>query len=253
MTKILGVDLAGNNEEDIQVSYDDFVGEGKKFENPEDAVTSLAKKAVHADNHIKTIEDENRKLREQIIEAQSRASTTEEILAKLKERESDYNFEEEKSQEKFQSPSYSQEDIERLVEQRVQSLTSAEKQKSIMQKSFDALVGATGSSSNAKAALKAFIGESEERKNLVEKAGKTDPEVLVRLITGKSGPVSYSRNNGSESSNEAVNNYRPEITWTEAKRIRKDDPKYYRSHSFQKKLLDTVAACKKSGVDFYKT
>jgi len=59
--------------------FETLVGEGRKYSDPE----ALAKSRIHADEHIKRIEEENAKLKEENAKARAR----EELLAELKQQQ----------------------------------------------------------------------------------------------------------------------------------------------------------------------
>jgi hypothetical protein len=100
----------------------ELVGDGKKYKD----VNALAKKAIHADNHIRTIEEENAKLRQEL---QTRLSV-EEFYDRVKSRTPSPSNPEPQQQDEPERTEFSIEQIDSLVGKRLQEHLTAEQQKS---------------------------------------------------------------------------------------------------------------------------
>lgn len=124
-------DQTGNAEEkgkqESEAPAYDFIGEGKKYKSVEDALQSLP----HKEDFIEQLKRENEEMRTKL----ERANTVEDIMNQIKSEDQQGKEQEEVKQpqenaQQEQKPEISQEDIDRLIDQRI---SERERQQSAQQ------------------------------------------------------------------------------------------------------------------------
>ena len=141
------------NEQDRQQQIDDYlahyVGEGKKFKD----VQELAKGKFEADNYIPTLEKKLDELRAELEKRQTAAEIADQLRSRLADTKStegsnqgNTNLGEKTQDDQTQTKGFSQEDIEKLLEERLtqrEQQTKAQRNIEEVSKTLNERVGAT--------------------------------------------------------------------------------------------------------------
>jgi hypothetical protein len=203
-----------------------LVGEKQKYRSVEE----LAKGYVNADEHIKRLEEENRKLRE----AQAAAKTLDDVLERMQTKQ-----EEPKTQAPVQAVSAEQ--IAQLVEQTLTGRETAKTREANLLAADKLMKEKFGDK-----AAEVFKGRAStpELQRVYMEMAAIDPQQFIGMFGGSApapqGNVampSVSTTSVSPSSN------RVNVEWSKewVAKTRKENPTLYWSTEFQSKLASTVA------------
>lgn len=254
-TTILGEDLSKPSDETVTETPESFVeaqteqeadylaslvGEGKKYKTVEEAAKALAKKAVHADQFIETLKTEKQTLEEQI----SGAKKVEDILALLRQDpEPAAQYQEQTTQETPKASEQAEDvrtAVERLLKEKEEAARTEAEVKKVKEnqgKSWEMLASAYGSLDAAKAIVGEYIGGDSVKADVVNKLGSYNPDELVKFMKAqKSAPVANTSNPSRLNLGE-FDQSGGKMTWDFAQKVKKENPKLYHSHSFQRRML----------------
>ena len=224
-----------------------LVGDGKKYTTAED----LAKAYSHADRHIVTLEDKldetndtNKILNEVLSEeepvAEEDTSSTSRIVS------SDTVREGEGVDDKI---AVAIERNERIKKARLNSAAT-----------MQLLVKHYGTKGDATSAIRKLVGEDQELRDAVDHLGNTNPEMAFRFVTGHDVPKDITGPNTPGMDREVSDvviikpaGIKTNLTWKEAMKLRKENPRKYKSHEFQKELVDAATEYQNAGLDFHVT
>lgn len=218
---------------------DSLVGPGKRYKDLE----TLAKSRIHADQHINDLEDEAKNNREH-------RAILEGILSELRKKPEEV----EPTTNRTQVPTM---DIEKTVEQALDKKESERMTQRNKDECIERLTNQFGSREQAVRELKAFAQLYPNMKVHFDYLGSNDPDAFVRLFNsyakpGAAGEISTPGATGRPSA-DAIASVSKDLTWSEAKQVKKESPGLYHSREFQEKLVQTVAKYQERGKDFFKT
>jgi len=217
-----------------------YVGEDKKYKNTEE----LAKAYDHLNRFAETLKHENKEYSAQLQEQQTRSKTIDEVIDYIK------------TTTPTETTNETPPDFDKLISQKLQERDIQAREIEIQNKSKELLISTFGDEGKAAEAVNTYISNDPNKKNLVMILGKTDPEGLARLLNvstenKEQSIVSPTMHSTKTTTSQGVGAL--PLTWTEATRVRKEDPKRYRSHAFQRSLHQAAAVAEKEGINFYKT
>ena len=154
---------------------DQLVGEGKKFQTPEE----LAKGKLESDKFIQQLTTEQEALRnemESLREAATKASTLQEVLDKLKP---DTDSEKDGGNQ----PALNSDELTKLVREQIESTQQESARKSNREKASDQLLQKFG---NDEAKAREFVKEEASKLGMsaddLGKMAETSPEAYARLL-----------------------------------------------------------------------
>lgn len=210
-----------------------YVGEGKKYRNIED----LAKSYAHAEAFINTLKKE----KEEMEEEMERLREASKIVKELEE----------------ENKNESEKEIENRISEAIRK--EREREREIENKKLlkQILLDSFKDEQKAVKAVSDFIGSDPIKKEVFNKLAASDPKAASKLL-GIDNPQQTKINTnttikeGSAVGNSVVDAVIP-ITWSEAKRVRREDPTTYKSHSFQQKLHRAALEAEKQGINFFNT
>lgn len=227
---------------------DALVGEGKKYAN----VQELAKAYMHSQDFIETLIAEKRELEGVTEETLARQNKIDDVLKLLRgEPPADPQETIQSDPDKGDTPMAEDPSNEAPVVDEEQILTKVEarmQQKALRDQSYALLLDACGGDVDLrKEVVTKYINGNDARKALVDNLAVTDPEGLVRLLQPKpkanpdDGALPEGRKVGEEGDT-------GKLTWEQAKKIKKENPKLYYSPAFQNRMHQAAA----SNPDFMK-
>ncbi len=230
----------------------DLVGEGKKFGGNAD----LAKGHAHLQSHAKTLEDENSLLRGRMEEMAKSSSTTDDVLAMLKQKG--------KTPEQIAADQLAahQDGKEALTAEAVAKLitgaldqrddvakaaTQADAIKANQKEFWEKLSGKYGDVDKAKAAVTMYMGTDKSKRNLVATLGSSDPAALVELITVTVKPEGEQMDFGTGGDGKTNVTEKPFVpaglvTYEDEQHVKRTNRKYYDSADFQIKIHESARA-----------
>lgn len=228
-----------------------YVGEGKKYKD----VKELAKAYANADVFIETLKREKRDLERELQEERDKYKTLADVLDSLNSNalNTSVNKKEISNENKNK-----EEDIYTVVKK---VLDEERQQYEIQQKKLqtkEKLIQAFGDEKTAAEKIQQFVKDNPAKKSVVEILATTDPDALIKLINDQPQQQQEQKKfsptvGGKSASNDSIAKGVLPITWSEARRIRKENPQYYRSHKFQQLLHRAALEAQKQGIDFYRT
>jgi len=249
---VLGQDLTGSKEAGSDnFNFETFaaenIGEGKKYATTEEAFGALSKKAAHQDTFIETLKLEKEGVEREKGDLENRlkeAKTVDDLLKAVTDPET------ETPTGGGNSAQVSKEQITTIVT----DLLKAEKEATAVQsqtavlnanrdKAFESLSksaeeGGFGSEANAKEAILRYVGDDKTKADLINRMGAYQPDSVagfLKLQLNNSNKMEGLH--GSEMSvTEEHNHNKGKLTWAQAQKIRKENPKLYRSREFQMQL-----------------
>jgi hypothetical protein len=243
MSDALTEALVPQTQEEHQNYLELLVGEGKKFKTVED----LAKSKLHADKHIADLQEELEELRQH-------KSTMDEVLAELR-KSKPTQVEPDPATVAAPVP-VKGEDVTKIVDEH---LSAREKQKLFRDNTYGLmtkLIEKYGSKEEAAKAVAAFHQNKEHLKQMLDNLGGTDPDEAFALITnrtpaGAPAVISNTPGAGNRASADSVVASVSGLTWSAAKKIKKENPAYYKSKEFQDALVNAAAKAQAQGKDFF--
>lgn len=114
--------------------------------------------------------------------------------------------------------------------------------------------------SKAVEAINSFTRNDPSRKEIFDKLVSTDPKAAAKLIgvdTASSQEQPEKQKNttlkdGTARGTNVADGVLP-ITWSDARKVRQEDPVKYKSHNFQQKLHLASLEAEKQGINFFNT
>lgn len=255
--------LAGQIGDADNFSYEDFVqenvGEGKKYATPEEALSELAKKAVHADTFIETLKLEKKGVeteKEQLAAQLADAKKVDDLLELLTQDPNSQNNNgsaqiNEANDNTAQPQVINKEEITSMVRDLLHAEKQAEAteaskvvQQGNQDKAWNSLVTAYGGEKAAKQALRAYIGDDKNRADIINRMGSHQPDSVVEFVKlqVKDVPVVSGAGDSALTTPENMNPDSGQLTWKKVQQIRKDDPKLYRDRKFQMQVHQAAAS-----------
>lgn len=238
-TTILGqpLDDAGIDDQLNTDPLAELVGEGKKYATVED----LAKGALHAQQFIETLKVEKHGVETELEQAKLATKTTEEILAALNK---DTSTPPAGSDQPPVNEGLTPEAIAELVKEQLAAkdteAVQAEKLNKIKQnqvKSWEVLEKHFGSKAEAQRIMKSYVGSNDDRRSVVEQLGGYDPTALLNVLKEHKPNTIMPSVSGDTELNLGFDGGAKTLTWTDAKKLKRDNIKIYNSPQFQAQLL----------------
>jgi len=238
----------GTDQFDYAAFAEANIGEGKRYQNAEDALKALAKKTAHQDTFIGTLKLENQGQRSDIEVLKTKLGESkklDDLMALLV----DPSTTPAKGDD---SPKHTQEDIQKLIQQALDAQRQHDKDNEVratyqqnQDKAFKLLAaeGGFGSEANAKRAILQYVGQSSEREKIINELGSIDPEGVVHFLKSQvklDNPMPGT--GGTKLNVGAVAADTGQLTWEKVKLIKKENPELYKSRSFQLKIHQAAAA-----------
>jgi hypothetical protein len=234
-----------NTDAPTDVSHRDrWVGEGKKYSTDEE----LGRAYTNASMHINELRDEIRELR-------ADKSMSQELLDELRNPARKTGEVTTPSDNVTSVPPQTQPvDVKQVVQEAMSEAKSLETAQANTAEALRKLTEVYGTQAAAFDAVRAYTGGQNDKKRLVDDLGASDPEALVTLITSKTPVTTTAEPNTpgikNDPSANTVLSVDSQLTWTECRRIKKEDPNLYHSPAFRAKIEAAVAA---KGDEFYNT
>lgn len=231
------------------ISYlDTLVGEGKKYSEGE----QLARGYVNADNHIKILEEEQKELR-----AQNKA------LESLLNRFKDDDEEEEPAHpaqptnDSANSNSIDITQVESTVQSFLERERELERRRTVQDDSYLKLDSEFGSRDAGMSVVKDILEKNPSLKSTIDDLGQTDSDAFIRLIRSykdTSAPGSNAPGLSEQPSASAVRGSDGDfLPWSEAQRIRKENPDVYKTEEFRKRMEASNLKAEREGRDYFAT
>lgn len=228
---------APNADQQSEQDYlSEWVGEGKKYASLEEAAKALAKKAVNADTFIEVLKREKADMEAEL----KKAKTMEQIVAELRRQEDTQPPTERTSNT---APPIRDEVLAVLKDYEAQKLQEqADKQrveqaKQNQTKFWEALTAKVGGDREvAKQLVKNYIGSDQSKRETINLIGATDPDALLTMITAKPETVQFLQGLGQSGGGDSKVTGADTLTWSQAQKLRKEQPELYKSRAFQQKL-----------------
>lgn len=246
MSDIFENNTADTNEQQTTVAptnpLETLVGEGKKYKTIED----LARAKIEADNHIRTIEEENRALREHketLFELQRQVIQNKSVSVPPAEDPSSEEHEPAPALNSPSSPNGELPDIKALVREQLNQLTAEERKARNVATAQEKMVQLYGSVDKAREAVHAKAAElGVSTQWLLDTAAASPKAFFSALGINPDAPKPSSTNSPSS--------YQPEVntltlghnqpkpgTWSYYEKLRKEDPKKYMSAAVQNQMM----------------
>lgn len=230
---------------DAQTYLDKLVGEGKKYSD----VEQLAKAYVNADMHLNELRDKlddqtgNEKLLREVIDmlqanngTDPSASTPDNSAA---------------------GGSENIQDIEKLVDQKVKEQQTQQQAEANVRTSLAKMAEVYGSEYSGKQAFIKTVNGDNRIQSILDDLAATNPDAFIRFLTGTVPPEEKSGTNtpGTQDRGSADQKVPAGSGFTAeyVRKVRKEDPKLYKSAEFQAKLESAVAEYMDKGKDFFAT
>jgi len=229
----------------IQTAYiDQLVGDGKKYKSSDD----LAKAYHHANLHIE-------ELKSDLNEYKGGKELLNEVLSEIR------NSNEEESVETHalpQAPVETQiqtEDVAKIVNDQFEHREAIAQAQNNVNTSLEKLVGVYGSEIKVKAAVSKAIGNDKNVKDVIDNLSRTNPDTMVKFITGTvpTSEVDVSNTPAINNSTGGVPTFEGVLTWDKCREVRKENPRLYKSVEFRKQMEVAAAEAAERGVDFFAT
>jgi hypothetical protein len=243
------VDSASNSSE-LDSYLNLYVGEGKKYKT----VADLAKAYANADVFIETLKREKREVEEELQAEREKFKSLADVLDVFGKKE----VVEKPKQES--TPKQTEQNLEEVVRQVLAKEAQQQEVVKKKQETKQRLLEAFGSEDKAAEKINSFIKDNPNKKSVVEILATTDPDALIKLLKDEEGNTQPTQQKqvtptlGGKSASAGTNTSGVlPITWSEARRIRKENPSYYKTHKFQKMLHEAALVAQKQGIDFYRT
>ena len=229
----------------------EFVGPGKKYDDPK----KLAKSYAHANLHIQELTEELEEARNKAEEDKKLLS---ELVAGLKNPSQPRNDDPPSNQEEAGNPGAVNEDI--VLKAVDKALFDREKKKSAQENTDTALTMLTtfyGSKEEALKSVAKVVNNDPLMKKMVNELAAHNPNAAYKLITGEQPkPQEHINTPGAGVVVSAGANTKPtphQMTWSSCRKLKKEKPLEYNSVAFRAKITEAATAYAAAGMDFYKT
>ena len=231
-----------------------LVGEGKKYNTAEE----MARAYHNADLHIEELKNDNAELR-------TNEGLLQEVLNELRDSPNTTGTENEQppaipavGNENSNNVQVGAEDIANIVDKRMSEREAGDLAKANTQKTLKLLTEKYGSNTAALTAINTIINNDGGMKASLDALGASNPEAAVTFVTN-TVPVSANISGtsmpgiGQSGSADAIVASSGGLTWSECRRLRKEDPKKYASPEFRAEIEAAVAKEANQGRDFFAT
>lgn len=209
-----------------------YVGEGKKYKDTQE----LAKAYANADLHIKELKDK-------LDELNAGSQTLNEVLAELRKPKA----------ETAQVPT-SEVNVAEVVQSELTKAQEKARREANVNTSLKQLAEHYGSEADALRAVKKFIGNDRELKETVDDLSAKRPDLLFNLITKQVEKAQDNQNlPGIDKGQPGSSVPSVGLTWTQARELKKKDPKAYNDPAFRKRMEAEVAKYVSQGKDWFAT
>lgn len=222
---------------------DTLVGEGRKYSSSED----LAKAYHHANLHIE-------ELKSDLDEFKGGREAVNELLNEIRSSKREEGTEAPAEQYAPADTSVPAEEVAKIVESRLDARAAEDRAKANVNSAMQKLTAVYGSDIAVKAAVTKAIKQDPAMKDTIDDLSRRSPDTVVKFLTGVV-PVEQPESNtpGVSDTPTPVPEYSGNLTWEECRRIRKENPKLYRSSDFRKNMEHAAASAADKGVDFFAT
>ena len=220
------------NETDSPSTFEQLVGEDKKFKDAE----ALAASKLESDRYIE-------ELKAQVAEAQEKLAKENhaaELLKKLQEKEALSGSEAtpvvvpDPTENQNTNDPLSEEDLKALVKQTLEETNTAQVEVENVKKVNDALIKTYGDAEKAQAAIKAKSEELSVSTEYLENVAKGNPAVFFKLISDGTPSSTPSHTPSSFRGN---NEDRSQVKdWAYYTELRKKNPAVYRTPAIRKEM-----------------
>lgn len=222
-----------------------LVGDGKKYKTVEE----LAKAYFNADKHIV-------ELREDLDTIKQDREAFHEVINELRKTPAK-SAPAPTPTTPAVAPNVSEEDLAKRVESTISAMEARKTFESNTESTLSKLTEVYGSRDNALLAVKKIVSASPAMKEILDKLGGTDPDAAVAFINARS-PLEGPRTNTPGVGNGNLDKPVIEtphgiVTWSQARDLRKKDPKRYNSPDFKQALERSYAHFQKQQKDFFQT
>lgn len=244
-TTVLGEELSDDKsvqqdgEKVTQTPSDEFlaryVGEGKKYKSVED----LAKAYANAETFIETLKTEKQTLEQEYSQKLSEAKTVEDIMSVLTAKPTEPVTQ--TTEKTDDTVGLTPEQVQALVEKHLTEKQQVELITANQQKAWEGLDKIFGSREASKKAVKDYVGDSMQKRELADKMGSFAPDDFVKLVSLQKGESVNFTEPGDTSGDDTSVLSAGEMSWDQVRKIRKENPALFKSREFQKKLHKLTA------------
>jgi hypothetical protein len=216
-----------SDEKEPEVTLETLVGEGKKYATAEE----LAKAYAHADNHIRTLIEEKRNLESQFIEVQKHQLSMADLIKELKGGD---KKEPTPQQQPQAASTITPEQIAKMVDETLQNRTAEQQAQARKEEIKTKLATTFGDLGKAVETIKKYTAGDNNKTVVLDQLLMVDFDAAVKLLqatnsaekdTNFSAPIASKRTTPPPSPTG--------LTWSACEKIRKENPKMYRSREFQ--------------------
>lgn len=225
------------NETDQPSAFEMLVGEDKKFKTVED----LAKGKAESDAYIEELTAKLAKLEEEKSKGDHALTLLEELKKKGETGEpaDTSSNKTEPADNQNTSDGVSADDLKSLVKDALAEQQSQEVAKANVEKVNSKLLEVYGDTDKAKAAIKNKASELNVSVSYLEDVAKGNPTVFFKLISDGTKETTLSAPHTSSRSE--ANNDRGQIRdWAYYTKLRRENPKLYRTRAIQKELDENL-------------
>ena len=222
-------------ETDLNVSFNDLVGEGQKYSDPD----ALAKAYANLEAHTRRVEAENAEARAKAdrLEAEKNNSNQQE-----RQREPVRNDDNRNDPPK---PPKENVDIRSQIREEFEALTESQRSNQNMEKAAAKMVEQYGDAAKANEAVRRRAEDLGVNVEWLRDAAMRSPEAFYATMGLSSG---QSRSTPAPNSDVRVGNSQNQKNFEYYDKLRKEDSKLYYSRGSQSEMMDNA---RKMGSDFY--
>lgn len=233
-------DLFDNNQ-NVEVSFDDLVGEGKKFKTPDD----LAKAKAESDRFIEQLKREAEEARTELRSRLSLEELSEQLLSRTVERNQATTPEEvNRKQEENPAPI----DLDKRLEEFFEQKTAKQRRDENIQKTREALKERFGGDYNA--TLRQIAEELSVSDKFLADAAATSPKAFLQLVDSVRAPDNNRPLTPPQGTVDTSKQFNQQLNKNNAyyQKLRKEDPKTYFSKKVQTEIHNEAM---RQGAKFY--
>lgn len=224
-----------------------LVGPDKKYKTEAD----LAKGYVNADIHIRELQDK-------LDDKTHQEGLLKEVITTLRApnatNTANTNAAPVQTPAPVQVPAVTPEAISTVVDAALQKKEYERIAHANIDKSMEILCEAYGSKEAAMVAVNKLTANDKNLHTIVNDLSKTNPDACLRFITANSPPVKVVSNTPGVDKGGSAAAAMPldgKLTYSAAQRIRKENPKLYKSPEFRAQMEKAVANAVARGEDFF--
>lgn len=221
---------------ETEVTFDDLVGEGKKFKDPD----AVAKKVVHADQHIGNLEKELGELREEL----TKRTAIEDMITQLENRQTPARQELDTTQ---QEPGKDKADLAAQVQELLKTEKEKDRREANIHRTKEGLRERFGADFNQR--LEGIAQELSVSKDFLSQMAAASPDGFLKLVDSVAKPDD---NRPTTPPRGSVDPFKisPDNRKNKAyyDKIRKEDPNLYFSRRVQNEMHSQAMS---QGASFY--